>query len=216
MRKPHRRARTIVAALAAAAIAALALTLVPGAQAHATKAPPADADTLLYRGTTTVALDPGAAGALASLGIQVAPTAPAYAGKAGISFPITFGVVDANDLTGRIRHSGGLVFTKGKTKVYLSRYFIDIDATPSLSGKVGTSPGTGDRADLFDLDLANLQVTTGWHRIGLSGVTLKLTAGAAAALNGAFGGGASPFTEGLVIGSATVNARTWTEPAWAK
>ena len=85
MRKPHRRARTIVAALAAAAIAALALTLVPGAQAHATKAPPADADTLLYRGATTVALDPGAAGALTSLGIQVAPTGPADASKAGIS-----------------------------------------------------------------------------------------------------------------------------------
>ena len=136
MRKPHRRARIIVAALVAAVIAALALTLVPGAQAHATKAPAADADTLLYRGATTVALDPGAAGALTSLGIQVAPTGPASTGKAGISFPITFGVVDANDLTGQIRQSGGLVFTKGATKVYLSRYFIDIDATPSLSGKV--------------------------------------------------------------------------------
>ena len=33
------------------------------------------------------------------------------------------------------------MFTKGATKVYLSRYFIDIDdAEPS--GKVGTSPGT--------------------------------------------------------------------------
>ena len=37
MRKPHRRARIIVAALVAAVIAALALTLVPGAQAHATR-----------------------------------------------------------------------------------------------------------------------------------------------------------------------------------
>ena len=103
------------------------------------------------------------------------------------------------------------MFAKGATKVYLSRFFIDIDAAPALSGKVGTAPGTGDRADLFDLDLSGLRVDAGHHRIALSGVTLKLTAGAAAALNGAFG--TSAFTEGLVIGTATVRARTWAVPA---
>ena len=84
-------------------------------------------------------LDPGAAGALTSLGISVAPTGRAYAGKKGISFPITFGVVDAQTLAGQIRHAGGLVLTKGATKVYLTRYFIDIDDTPSLSGLVGSA-----------------------------------------------------------------------------
>ena len=216
MKLPHRRARILAVALASAMLAALALTFVPGAQAHGTKGQATDADTLLYRGATTVALDPGAAGALTSLGISVAPTGPAYASKAGISFPITLGVVNATDLTGQIRHAGGLVFTKGTTRVFLSRYFIDIDATPSLSGKVGTTPGTGDRAELFSLDLTGLKVSTGWNSIKLSGVTLKLTAGAAAALNGAFGAGATPFAEGLVIGTATVSARTWTVPAWAR
>jgi hypothetical protein len=209
-----RRARTLAAGIAAAAVAALALTLVPGAQATNVKSPPKAppaTDVLLYRGATTVALDPGAAGALQSLGVSVAPTGSAYASKAGISFPITLGVVDGADLTGQIRHSGGLVFAKGSTKVYLSRFFIDIDATPSLSGRVGTAFGTGDRADLFDLDLSGLRVVAGKHRIALSGVTLKLTAGAAAALNGAFG--TSAFTEGLVIGTATVRARTWAVPA---
>ncbi|HTI34498.1 MAG TPA: hypothetical protein VL422_12530 [Miltoncostaea sp.] len=212
MRRP-RRVRTLAAAIAAAAIAALALTLVPGAQATMKappKAPPAT-DVLLYRGATTVALDPGAAGALQTLGVSVAPTGPAYATKAGISFPITLGVVDGADLTGQIRHSGGLVFAKGATKVYLSRFFIDIDTTPSLSGKVGTAPGTGDRADLFDLDLSGLKVDAGWHRIALSGVTLKLTEGAANKLNEAFG--VTAFTKGLVIGTATVRARTWAVPA---
>ncbi len=208
-----RSARGLAAVVAAAALAALALTLVPAAQA--TKAPPAaapaDADVLLYRGATTVALDPGAAAALTSLGVSVAPTRPAYASKAGISFPITLGVVDAADLTGQIRHAGGLVFAKGKTRVYLSRYFIDIDDSPALSGKVGTAPGTGDRAELFSLDLSALKIESGYGWIRLSGVTLKLTAGAAAALNGAFGTDA--FTEGLVIGTATVKARTWTVPA---
>jgi hypothetical protein len=208
-----RRARTLAVAVAAAAIAALALTLVPGAQATKGKpaAPPVEADVLLYRGATTVALDPGAAGALKSLGVGVAPTGSAYASKAGISFPITLGVVDGTDLTGQIRHAGGLVFSKGKTKVYLSRFFIDIDASPSLSGKVGTAFGTGDRADLFALDLSGVQVDAGKRHIALSGAKLTLTAGAAAALNQAFGTDA--FTEGLAIGTATVKARTWAVPA---
>ena len=208
-----RRARGLAVVLAAAVIAALALTLVPGAQAIKGKpaAPPADTDVLLYRGATTVVLDPGAAAALTSLGVTVAPTGSAYASKAGIRFPITLGVVDATYLTGQIRHSGGLVLAKGKTKVYLSRFFIDIDETPSLSGKVGAAFGTGSRADLFSLDLSALKVDAGTRHIALSGVTLKLTAGAAAALNGAFGTDA--FTEGLVLGTASVKARTWAVPA---
>ena len=43
-------------------------------------------------------------------------------------------------------------------------------------------------------------------------MTLKLTAGAAGALNGAFG--TTAFTEGLVIGSATVHAKTYTVADW--
>ncbi len=205
-----------LAALSAAVVTALALTLVPGAQATKGKAPsaPVASDTLLYRGATTVALDPGAGAALTSLGISVAPTKPAYAGKAGISFPVTLGIVDSETLAGQIRHAGGLVFTKGETKVYLSRYFIDIDDTPSLSGLVGVGQVGTARADLFSLDLTDLKVDSSRRGIKLSGVTLKLTAGAADALNTAFGEGATPFTEGLVIGSATVRARTWVVPSW--
>lgn len=205
-----------LAALTAAVTTAIALALVPGAQAHNTKAPPAapaDSDTLLWAGATTVALDPGAGAALKSLGISVAPTKPAYASKAGISFPITLGVVDSTTLEGQIRHSGGLVFTKGDTKVYLTRYFIDIDSTPSLSGRVGVgAPGTA-RADLFDLDLSGLKVDAGKRYITLSGVGLNLTQGAADALNAAFGAGATPFAAGLKIGTATVKARSWAVPA---
>ena len=207
MRSPRSR---WLAALATAAIAAIALlTLAPGAQATGKQS--AEADVLLYNGATTVQLDPAAGGALTSLGISVAPTGRAYAGPKGISFPITFGVVDAQTLAGQIRHAGGLVFTKGDTKVYLSRYFIDTEGA-TLSGLVNTAKTGGTRADLFSLDLSGLKLQTSGSYIRLSGVTLKLTAGAAAALNGAFGAGASPFTEGLVIGTATVKARTWTIP----
>ena len=144
--------------------------------------------------------------------MSVAPVRPAYAGKSGISFPITLGLVSSDTLEGQIRHVGGLKLSKGDTTVYLTRFFIDIDAAPSLSGLVGVGQKGGDRADLFSLDLTGLKVESGENRIKLSGVTLKLTAGAAGALNGAFG--TTAFTEGLVIGSATVHAKTHTVGDW--
>lgn len=201
-----------LAALAAALVAALALALVPGAQATDKKGSTTSSDTLLYGGATTVALDPGAAAALESLGVSVSPVRPASAGKSGISFPITLGLVSSDTLEGQIRHVGGLKLSKGATAVYLTRFFIDIDADPSLSGLVGAGQKGGDRAELFSLDLANLEVEAAKNRIKLSGVTLKLTAGAAAALNGAFG--TTAFTEGLVIGTASVHAKTLTVGDW--
>jgi hypothetical protein len=207
-------------ALAAALVAALALSFVPGAQATGKNAQTADADTLLYAGATTVALDPGAAAALESLDVRVAPVRPASAGKSGISFPITFGLVSSDTLAGQIRHVGGLKLTKevpgpnNDVRVFLTRFFIDIDDQPSLSGLVGVGQKGGDRAELFTLDLTNLSVEPGKDRIKLSGITLKLTAGAAEALNGAFG--TTAFTEGLVIGTATVHARTISVPAWGQ
>jgi hypothetical protein len=214
MRFANRRPRLLLAA-AAALLTALALTLVPGAFASKKGSPPPEpepapaVDLLLARGATTVQLDAGTAEALTSLDVALTPVRPAYAGKKGISFPITFGVVDGATLAGQIRHSGGLKATQGDTAVYLTRYFIDIDDTPSLTGLVGAAPNTGDRVELFDLDLTNLEVIPGKRHITLKGVALTLTDDAATALNGAFGDGAEPFAEGLPIGTATVTARTW-------
>lgn len=212
MRFATRRPRLLVAA-SVAVLTAIALMLVPGALASKKGAePPAAApavDLLLARGATTVSLDPGTAGALESLGVAVSPVRPATAGKRGISFPITFGVVDGTTLAGQIRHSGGLKAVQGDTSVYLTRYFIDLDDTPSLTGLVGTAPNTGTRVELFDLDLSALEVIPSKRHITLKGVALTLTDDAAAALNGAFGAGAEPFTEGLPIGTAKVTARTW-------
>ncbi len=209
-----------LAVLTTAVVTAIALTLVPGAQATKGKSQgkgqsaPVASDTLLYRGATTVALDPDTAAALTSLGVSVAPTKPAKAGKNGISFPITLGVVDSTTLSGQIRHAGGLVFSKGETEVYLSRFFIDTDAMPApvLSGLVGAAKYTGDRAALFNVDLSEADIAPGKRSIRISGVKLTLTAGAADALNGAFGTDA--LTEGFPIGTATVRARTWVVPTW--
>lgn len=201
--------------ITAALLAALALALVPGAQATKgtdAKVTAPGTDTLLYKGGTSVALDPGTAQALTDLGISVAPVKPSHVTKTGrIRFPITFGVVDSTTLAGQVRHSGGLKLTKGDTTVYLTRFFIDIDDTPSLTGLVGVgAPGTA-RAELFTLDLSGLKVTAKGDRIALGGVVLKLSADAATALNGAFGAGAEPFAAGLTIGDAVVRATTATD-----
>jgi hypothetical protein len=153
-------------------------------------------------GATSLALDPTAAAALTSLGVSASPIAPASAGADGaLSFPITGGTLQPAALTGSIAHSGGIALTKGSTRVALKKFVISLDGTPTLSAKVG-----GSRVDILSLDLSGLQVTEGDDgTLVLGGVVGRLTAAAADALNGAFGTDA--FTEGLVLGTATVTAK---------
>lgn len=151
---------------------------------------------------TSLALDAGAAAALTSLGVTVAPVGPATANADGsIAFPITGGKVNLSTLAGTIPHSGGLSFTAGATTVTVRDFIIDTAPTPKLTARLGN-----DRVDLLTLDLAGLQRSVSGRRtVTLSGVVAKLTDGAAAALNGAFG--VSAFAGGLTIGTATVRAQ---------
>jgi hypothetical protein len=151
-------------------------------------------------GDTTLAVDPGAASALQSLGIAAAPLSPASAGDAGLEFPITGGKVDAASLAGRIRHSGGIALTRDATRVELSDFTIVIDDTPALTALVG-----GDRVEILALDVSGIQRGGSGRTVTVSGVVARLTATAAQALNQAFA--TSAFTEGLVLGTATVNGR---------
>ena len=70
----------------------------------------------------TLAIDSGAASALASEGITPGVIAPASAGSGGLELPITGGRVNAETLAGSIRHSGGISLTKGTTVVELRRF----------------------------------------------------------------------------------------------
>ena len=152
-------------------------------------------------GATSLALDPGTASALTSLGVTVAPIGPATARPDGaLSFPITSGTLQPAALTGSVAHSGGIALTAGDTRVELRKFVITLDDTPTLSAKVG-----GQRVDILTLDLAGAKVTEGDDgTLTVAGVTGRLTAGAAAALNDAFC--VTAFTEGLVLGTATVQA----------
>ena len=153
-------------------------------------------EVVLAGGDTTLALDPGAASALQSLGIAAAPIEPAE----GLAFPITGGKVDAASLAGRIRHSGGIALSRDATRVELRDFTIVIDETPALSARVG-----GSRVEILALDVSAIERSGSGRTVRVSGVVARLTAVAAQALNQAFATDA--FTEGLVLGTATVDGR---------
>ena len=155
---------------------------------------------LAPRGATTLALDEGAAAALQSLGIAVAPLKPARAGDAGIAFPITAGKLDAKTYAGEIKHSGGLSLTRGSTRVDLRNFVINVDKAPDLTARVGDA-----RVSILDLDLSDAAITAKGRKLTIAGVKATLTDDAAGALNAAFSTDA--FQEGLEIGTATVSGR---------
>lgn len=157
-------------------------------------------DVVFRGGATTLALDAGAASALQSQGIAAAPIAPARAGNAGLRFPITGGRVDAASLAGRIRHSGGIALTRDATRVELRNFTIVIDESPALTARIGS-----DRVEILSLDVSAIERSGSGRRVRVSGVVARLTAVAAQALNQAFSTDA--FSEGLVLGTATINGR---------
>ncbi len=157
---------------------------------------------LAFRGgSTALALDPGTAAALTSLGVTAAPAAPATARADGsLVFPITGGKVDIKTLAGAIRHSGGITLSKGSTQVTVERFVIETAPSPKLTAAVGNA-----RIDLATLELSAAQTSVNGRRVRVSGVVAKLTQGAADALNQAFQTNA--FAAGLTIGTATVSGR---------
>ena len=148
----------------------------------------------LTGGATTVMLDPGAGAALQSLGIAAAPI-----GSDSLAFPITGGRVNAKTFAGTISHSGGIALSRGTTRVELTDFAIGIDSTPELTALVG-----GNRVPVLSVDLSALKADVTGGTITLTGAGLKLTAAAAGALNQAFA--TTAFTEGLLLGTATVRA----------
>ncbi|MEU7786261.1 hypothetical protein [Amycolatopsis sp. NPDC049159] len=132
------------------------------------------------KGRTDLTLDPAAAGALTSLGVRVSPVL-ARVGHPGGKTVFGFTIV-GNPTDGTIEHVGGLLLRAGGKCLYLTSYTIDLDRGV-LSGRVDFRT----RADLFTIGAATPD-----------GVTLALTAPAAALLNKTFG--VTAFTPGLVIG----------------
>ena len=159
------------------------------------------AETDLARGTTTLALDPGTASALQSLGVQASVIAPGRATAGGLAFPFSGkNTLNLKTLAGTIDHHGGIALTKGSTRVELKDFRIRIDAKPDLSAEING----GALTEIVDLDVSGLTKSVSGRTITLGGVKAAINAAAAAALNQAFG--TTAFKAGTALGTATVVA----------
>jgi hypothetical protein len=153
----------------------------------------------LSGGATTLALDPGTAGALTSLGVTPSVIAPGTAGAAGLSFPVTGGRLAAGTFAGVINHSGGIALTAGATRVELTRFRIETGAK-QLTAAVG---GTTTRVPL-SLDLSGAKIGLSKRTAVVRGAKVGLTTEAATALNTAFG--TTALKAGVPLGTADVRA----------
>ncbi|WP_245633556.1 hypothetical protein [Amycolatopsis jejuensis] len=201
------------AALVMVAATAMALGGLGNGVASAAPAPVASIPDLTGV-STSVALDSGFVSALQSLNVAPSPSGNATVKDGVASFPITGGNVTVYKpgavdpyVQGSIEHQGsGLKLTKGATVVQLDNFVVDPGKPATLSGRVQAggkvvAPSTV----LFDLDGSTLKPITTDAAAGtatLTGTTVKLSDGAAKALNGAFETDA--LKGGTTIGIATI------------
>lgn len=156
-------------------------------------------------GVTSVAADAGFLAAAKDLKVSVGPISGMK-----LQFGIVAGNIDLANAKGEIVHSGGLLLKSATTTVELRNFIIDTTGmTPVLTGLVVANEGTVGRIPLFDLVLPTsiklpLKAQGPMKSLTLAGVSMKLTSGAATALNGAFG--VTAFKAGLPIGTAQVKA----------
>lgn len=194
---------TALAAAFAAALLALALSALP-AQSAERSAAERSAAAPVTGGQTLLKLDSGTAAALSDAGISIRATGPAIgaAGSPVFAFPIVGGEVNKKQLSGKIVHSGGLAVTAGDTTLVVKRFVIDFDSG-FLTARVA---GAGVRIPLLRLGAVTGGVQSSPGLLLLKGVNVRLTATAARALNQTFD--THVFARGLLIGQATVVART--------
>jgi hypothetical protein len=203
----HRLAATLVAGVAALALAGVSAGTAAAADPIATIPD-------LTGQSSSVRLDSGFTDALGQLQVEPGTIGDATLEGGSVTFPITGGNVtvyrpgDASPyVQGRIEHDGsGLSLTKGDTRVELTDFVIDPGQPATLSGKVSAGGQTlAESAVLFDLDGSTLQPISTDAAAGtatLTGTTVRLSQDAAAALNQAFG--TQAIQGGLTIGIATI------------
>lgn len=201
--------RILRRAAAVAMMAGLLAGPAAGAAASAaTRAPEqAAAQVRLTGGDTSVTTAPGIAAALLGHGIVPIATLPGTAGAAlgssGVSvrftFPVTGGSLNLAQLTGTIRHQGGILFIAPATgrQIEVSDFIIDVHQDV-LTAAVNGNPKV--RVPLLGLNLTHASIRAGWHYLRISGITVTLTRIAASALNATFG--TSLFRAGLEFGTA--------------
>lgn len=141
------------------------------------------------------------AGALAGLGVGVAPVGPATAGSGGVLLPITSSTTATRTGFGRAAHSGGVAISLGGRTVQATALGYRLDVDSVLNATVG-----GQVLPLAALDTENATFAFTPKRGRIEGVAATLTARSAAALNAAFG--TTAFAAGQSLGRLDIEFRT--------
>ena len=158
--------------------------------------------------STSVALDPGTAMALKSLGVAVAPEGNATFDSATstISFPITGGFAAIHSdksyqpgyISGVLIHqASGITFSAGGKSLTITGFVVD-PGSSTLTGTVGDKVGV----PIATLNGAPLQVSQVNGTVHLDGTIVNLTQTAATALNTTFG--TTAVKAGLTLGVAHI------------
>jgi hypothetical protein len=145
-------------------------------------------------GSTTLKPNASTFEALADLGVSVAPTGPAKVTNKGIAFRITGAKLD-DDLTGKIKHKGGLKFESSSAMLKVKNFIIKIG---NRKAKLFAFAGDA-KIRLLDLDLNKAKVKNGGATV--KGVRATLAKPAAEALSATFH---APDLTGAKVGKATV------------
>jgi hypothetical protein len=151
-------------------------------------------------GKTTLAPEASTIAALGDAGITVAPSGKAKAGDDGISFPIRGGKVNVDNVSGKIRHRGGLTFSSHGTSVTLQGYVIKLGKKNVIRARVAG----GGKVRLAELDLDKAKVSQRGGKVVISDVKALLANKAGKALADTFG---IPNLRGAELGVAKVTVR---------
>ena len=151
-------------------------------------------------GKTTLAPKQTTFDSLLAAGVTVAPSGAADAGSSGISFPITGGRFNADDVVGKIEHRRSDVQRRGILATVKS-FVVKVGAKNVIRAEV--AGGGHVRLATLDLDKAKVK-QSGRQGPVISKVGVRLAGKAAKALSATFG---LPNLEGADVGAAKVKAR---------
>jgi hypothetical protein len=198
----------------AAATAGLLVGAAAGAASAATAGsqPTRAAAVRLTGGQTSVTTAPGIAGALLKNDIVPIATLPGTEGagsnRGGVyvqfGFPVTGGSVNLSKLTGTIDHRGGILFIDPATgkQIAVSNFIINV-GQGDLTAIVNGNPKA--RVPLLSLGLGHAKITVSRHAVKITGIVVRFTKVAAAALDATFG--TTLFTSGLELGTVSTLIR---------
>lgn len=168
---------------------------------------PGETQDVVARGRTRVALDDTLVDALESLDVDISGFGRTRVNGGAVDFLITGGAADLDTTSVEIQHSGGLVLSTQDTEVRLTDFVIDnLSGRAVLTGAVIANDALVARLPLFNLRIGQVDTTERrrFTNLDLNDVDVRLTGGAAGALNQAFD--VNAFSAGQSIGSAQVDA----------